>query len=166
MAKSEHAHIYWDTTCFICFLNKAEKQRRDICEDILHRAKDGDVVIYTSTLSIAEVVRPKVVPAGKPLTAEQVTKITDMFKWRWLRKIDVDQRVAFKAVELSRDYGLKPADAIHAASAILQKVQVLQHWDRDYAKIAHLIKVEEPKSTRKQGLLSSDWRKNIGPAPE
>ena len=167
MATISYAHVYWDTTCFICFLNKSEKARSEVCEDILQRAKSGDIVIYTSTLTIAETIRPKNAGKGKPLTAEQVAKISDMFKWRWLKKIDLDQRIAFKAAEISRDYGLKPADAIHAASALsLKQIQVLQHWDRDYSKISTLIRAENPQVVSLQPMLIPEMRKTIGPEAE
>jgi hypothetical protein len=67
-----------------------------------------------------------------------------MFRWTWIRKIDVDQRVAYRAVTLSRDFGLKPSDAVHAATAMIWNLDVLQKWDRDFGKVAHLIAIEEP----------------------
>ena len=68
-----------------------------------------------------------------------------MFEWEYIKKVDVSELVAKDAVKLARDYGLKPADSIHAASAIHRKVSVLQRWDRDFSKVGHLITVEEPK---------------------
>jgi hypothetical protein len=51
--------VYWDTSCFICFLNKQETERRLICEDVLKYARDGKIEIWTSTWTIVEVIRPK-----------------------------------------------------------------------------------------------------------
>src|SRR5688572_19208905 len=53
--------LYWDSSCFICFLNDApyEQARRAICEDVLTNASDGVVEIWTSTFTIVEVIRPK-----------------------------------------------------------------------------------------------------------
>ena len=87
-----------------------------------------------------------------------------MFRWPWLKKIDVDQRVAFKAVELARDYRLLPADAVHAASAITHQLDELQRWDRDFSKIDHLIRVTYPAKISKQEDLLS-WKKAVGPTP-
>jgi hypothetical protein len=39
--------LYWDTSVFLCFLDKSEDMRRKICEDILHHARDGQVSIVT-----------------------------------------------------------------------------------------------------------------------
>ncbi|MDE3243580.1 MAG: PIN domain-containing protein, partial [Nitrospirota bacterium] len=112
-----------DTTCWLCLINQKERARRTICVDILTHAKNGKILLYTSTLSIAEVIRPKINGVKLPkLTAEQIAKITAFFKHKYIRKITLDERIATKAVELARDYNLAPADAIHAASAITKAV--------------------------------------------
>jgi predicted nucleic acid-binding protein len=159
--------IYWDSSCFLCFLNSAETDRRDICEDILHHAQAREIHLYTSTYTIAEVIRPKgrSISNAHRLTPEEIAKIDGMFRWPWLKKIDVDQRVAFKAVELARDYGLLPADAVHGASAIIHNLDELQRWDRDFSKIASLIQVSDPARITPQGDLINSWRKPIGPRP-
>jgi len=53
--------LYWDSSCFICLLNDAdyERERRAICEDVLYNAQHNAVQIWTSTFTIAEVIRPK-----------------------------------------------------------------------------------------------------------
>jgi predicted nucleic acid-binding protein len=99
------------------------------------------------------------------LTKDQINKIADMFEWGWIKKILVDERTAKKAVEIARDYDLKPADSIHAACAILKKVDVLQRWDRDFDKIKSLISVEEPLRLSDQHDLIQDFRR-LGPHPE
>lgn len=170
--------IYWDSSCFICFLNHGETARRLICEDVLRQAELGNIELWISTWVIVEVVRPrkkrtaplppwalkaiKAVPEAKSpleelwarfqrftptqkLTPEQLDRIQAMFEWPFLKKIYVDEPVAEKAVELARDCGLRPADAVHAASAIISKCDILQKWDRDFEKVKHLIPVGEPQ---------------------
>ena len=187
--------VYWDTSCFICFLNRNETSRRLICEDVLRHARTGIFTIWTSTWTIVEVIRPKrhgvsplpewavkaikAVPEGKielerlwqryqssdpaiKLSPTQIAMIEGMFDCPFIKKINLDERVA-KAVELARDYGLKPADSVHAASAILKKVAI-QRWDRDFDRVKHLIGVDEPRSISLQGEIA-DFRR-IGPAPE
>lgn len=165
---SDRRKLYWDSSCFICFLNKAESDRRKICEDILHHAEDRLVEIWTSTWTIVEVVRPKKVslPQSQKLTPEQITKIERMFEWDWLKKVQLDQIVAKEAVRLQREYGLLPGDSVHAATAIRVKVDVLQRWDRDFDKIKHLVAVEEPQMLTKQAELIQDFKKQLGPSPE
>jgi predicted nucleic acid-binding protein len=57
--------VYWDSSCFICFLNPDEGERRAICEDILRHAELGELEIWISTWVIVEVIRPR-----KPGNAE------------------------------------------------------------------------------------------------
>jgi len=201
---SDPKKVYWDSSCFICFLNRndVDKERRLICEDVLRHARDGEIEIYTSVFTIAEVIRPKrhgsaPMPdwmamaataikeehpkalqelttlwtryqAAEPttkLTQAQIDKIGLMFKWKWVKLINLDERIADKAVELARNCGLRPADSVHAASAIARRVDSLQNWDRDYGKVAHLILVEYPQRISRQNSLF-ETAIPIAPTPE
>jgi predicted nucleic acid-binding protein len=189
--------IYWDTSCFICFLNPDENKRRLICEDILRHAELGELEIWISTWVIVEVIRPKkpgteplpawaikaikaVPDAAQPLkelwgryqrsaptqklTDAQVAKVQAMFEWPFIKKIYVDDRVAQRAVELSRRFGLKSGDAVHVASAIIGKCNSLQKWDKDFDKVQDLITVEEPvRITAQKSLFET--ASPIGPEP-
>jgi predicted nucleic acid-binding protein len=141
--------IYWDSTAFICFLKKFEGERRKICEDILYHARDGKVSLYTSTFTVVEVIRPQIPSAAgtRLLSADEIAEIQAMFQWPWVKKVELDLRVARKAVELERDFGLTTADSIHGASAVIAKVDVLQHWERknEFTKLSRLVAVEQPR---------------------
>ena len=143
------SRIYWDSTAFICFLRKTETDRRTICEDVLYHARDGKVQLFTSTFTVAEVIRPHIGDGmnTRLISPEEIAEIQAMFQWPWIKKVDLDQRVARKAVELERDYALSTADSIHAASAMIAKADVLQHWERqsEFGKIGRLIAVEHPR---------------------
>ncbi len=156
---------YWDASVFLCFLNKKEIERRNNCEDILYHAKAGELIIYTSTYTIAEVIKPKEIKDAIRLTSTQISKIQQMFQWSWVRKIDLSQRVAFKAVELARDYGLSPADSVHVASALSIPVDVFQKFDRDFSRVANLLSIAEPARISAQGVLV-EWKPALGPQPE
>jgi len=87
------------------------------------------------------------------LTNEQIALISSMFEWPFIKLIELNEPIAFKAVELARDYGLKPADSVHAASAIIRKVDVLQRWNRDFSKVAALIDVKDPEQISPQANM-------------
>ena len=168
MVEQVQRHIYWDTSCFICFLNRNELDRRAICEDILRNAMDGRVTLYTSTLTIAETLFPRRSSLNNPrrLTSTETQLIDGMFRWIWLKKIDVDQRIAFFAAELARDHNLYPSDAIHAATAILApNIDTLQRWDRDFNRVSHLVNVEDPSRISLQAAFD-DILDRIGPHPD
>jgi predicted nucleic acid-binding protein len=180
------SRIYWDTSCFISLLNASEASRAAVCKDVLKHAQAGALEIWTSTLAIAEVIRPKkkYEPKALPLWSEAlmqtdksgaliypdaqielktiwhyyhrhtvpslrldpiiVKQIKRMFAWEYIHLIQVTPAIAQHASDLSRDVGLKPADAIHAASALARKCTVLQRFDRHFDKVSHLISVSEP----------------------
>lgn len=80
----------------------------------------------------------------KALAPEIVRQIKGMFAWDYVHLIQVTPAIAHHASDLSRDSGLKPADAIHTASALARKCGSLHRYDRDFDKISHLIAVTEP----------------------
>lgn len=147
--------LYWDTSCFLSFVNsKTEKERHKVCSHLLKKAQAGEIVICTSTFAIVEVIRPKHMPHPTPLTEDVVKMLEGMFKWPFIKKYQVDETIALRAAKLSRETGIKPIDAIHAATAIASACDVLQRWDRDFSKIAHHIKQEEPKYLTELPLLT------------
>lgn len=160
--------IYWDTSIFLCFLNRDELERSKICEDVLQHAAMDEVLILTSTYTIVEVIRPKrrSLPTSKLLTPTQIEKIKGMFRWPFIQTIELDDRTALYASDLARGHGLSPADAVHAASAILCKAEVLQAWDRDFTSISQQIPVEEPQLISKQLKFEGVEGSRIGPTPE
>ena len=98
------------------------------------------------------------------LTPSQIVQVQAMFKWPFLKKIYLDERIAQRAVEIARDYGLKPGDSVHAASAILAGCEVIQRWDRDFDRIKDLIRSEEPQWISAQQAL--ELVGNLGSTPE
>lgn len=87
------------------------------------------------------------------LTPDQITKISAMFEWKFIKLIELTEMIANEAVGLCRSDGLKTADAIHAASAIAKRVSVLQRYDRDFEKVRHRIPVEDPQQISPQANM-------------
>jgi hypothetical protein len=83
----------------------------------------------------------------RPLSSDEVEDLQGMFHWPWLKKIALDHRVAQDAVNLGLNFALTAAEAIHAASAIVAKVDVLQQWERSAAleRVNRLVAVEAPR---------------------
>jgi len=54
--------VYWDSSCFICFLSAhhpLERGRALICQDVLNNALNDRIEIWTSAWTIVETIRPK-----------------------------------------------------------------------------------------------------------
>ena len=163
MTGSSIPRLYWDTSVFLCFLSEEEEERRYICEDVLHAGRDGKIEIVTSMFTLVEVIRPKAIKHPHALTEGQVSRLRGMFRWPWLKKIQVHEQLAVDASDLARAYRLKPADAIHAATAIAEKCDELQRWDRDFDRVASLTSVTSPTHVSQMPLLQV--KMPIGPTP-
>jgi predicted nucleic acid-binding protein len=115
----------------------------------LRHARDGKVSLYTSSFTVTEVIKPlRMETTGpRPLSSDEVDDLQGMFHWPWLKKIALDHRVAQDAVNLGLNFALTAAEAIHAASAIVAKVDVLQQWERSTAleKINRFVPIEAPR---------------------
>ena len=117
---------YWDSCNWISLIAEDEVERADICQHILDDAAAGNGAIVTSTLALAEVVRGK----GQPVLPEdQERTIVRFFEHSYLLVEDVTRRVAELARRYAREFGLKPPDAIHFATAVLAGCSVFETWN-------------------------------------
>ena len=85
----------------------AEEAMLQRCNYWLLRAQRGDDELYTSSLTLAEVVKRKC--DGKPL---EITPADDavfqgLFDQEWVIEINVDHAVGIKARELSREFAIR-----------------------------------------------------------
>lgn len=133
---------YLETSVFIALI-KGEVidgiDRGEIAQHILDDAGTGRWPIFTSTFTIVEVFKKRNRPA---LTIEEEQTIDAFFKHEYIKLVTLDRYVAEQGRRLARAYNLRPADAIHLASAIRIKADQLLTWDDDF-----------PKNTTIEGVL-------------
>ncbi len=142
MTTTKIRRLYWDSCNFISLIAEDEVERADTCQHILDDAENGKVQIVTSTLTIAEVVKPKGSPS---FTAEKERLIKTFFLHEYILLYDVTRTIAENARELSRQHGLNPRDAIHLATALASDADVFQTWNtRDFGGLNVPIPIEVP----------------------
>jgi predicted nucleic acid-binding protein len=95
------------------------------------------------------------------LSEHQAEKIKQMFAWPWIKKVQVVPTIAAHAAEIARTCNLKPADALHVASALARKCDYLHRWDKHFQKTDHLIQSKEPIRLSPPDLLTE-----IPPPPD
>jgi predicted nucleic acid-binding protein len=119
--------ICWDTNCFCAWFNK-EANRYDICAAIIEAAQNNEVKLYTSFLALAEIAK---IPNEYPSEAEDT--IAEFFKSRqYITLVSVDWSVTRIARDLRRRFeGLDGRDAVHLATAIRVKADVLHTYDKN-----------------------------------
>jgi predicted nucleic acid-binding protein len=98
----ERGRDYWDSCIFIDLLQQTAG-RYDACEEIRKKAEDGELIIVTSAIALAEVCK---LPASGLADQEQFQKITDFFENPYIAIRAVDRIIGSRARELTHTHGL------------------------------------------------------------
>jgi len=117
--------VCWDTSCFVAKFN-GEIGRIDVCNAILEAAKRNEVKLFTSYITMCELVKIK---GEYPSEAED--QIVDFLRSPHINLVAIDFSISRITRDLVRRYGLNVRDAIHLATAIKLKVDVLHTYDGD-----------------------------------
>jgi predicted nucleic acid-binding protein len=122
---------YWDSGCFIAIVSE-EAGRVDVCDPILRATQVHALEIVTSAFTITEVLHPK---GGPKLAPEKRAVIKRFFRRSGILLVEVDRTLAEDAQEFYWDFGVKPKDAIHVASAIAGGCTILETYDEGLIKL-------------------------------
>lgn len=122
--------IYWDSVTFLAYF-QSEADRVDLCQSTLERAEAGDVLIVTSTLTIAECLWLK---GGPKLAKDRAPILRQFFRHSYISLRNVTRATSELAQDLVWDHGLKPKDAIHAATAMEINATVIETFDNGFIK--------------------------------
>lgn len=145
--------IYLDANIFI-YATINNNKEGEICRDILSRVAFKKMIANTSFLTWDELSyvirrekdREKAIEEGK-----------EFLKFPSLIFLKVDKSIIDKAQELIEHYNIKPRDAIHAASAIVNGIKEIISDDSDFDKVKEIkrTKLEEVNRTNcKVNLLT------------
>jgi hypothetical protein len=120
--------VYWDANVFHALFNE-EPNRIEACSRIETAARNNEVQIYTSAISFVECVRLKGRARLDPANKEKIAKY---FDHRFIRIVACDRLIGESARELLWHYEhLEYMDAIHVATAIFARVDILHTYDND-----------------------------------
>ena len=117
--------IYWDGDAFLGWL-QAEPGKSDLCAGTLKRAEQGEVVIFTSALTIAEVLWMRGAPM---IPLEKAEILRKFFRRSYFRIRNVTRKISEDAQDLVWNHGVRPKDAIHVATALDARVAALETFD-------------------------------------
>jgi predicted nucleic acid-binding protein len=130
-ALGSHARIGLDTSIFIYHLERHPRYLR-VTQELLSGVESGRWEAVTSTIALMElVVRPW--QLERPDVARDYEEALVQFPH--LAVIHVTRGVAREAAQLRARYGLRPADALMASTALTQEATALVTNDKDFARL-------------------------------
>ena len=124
---------YWDANVFITLISNLGTPQaiadRENCTLIVQSAMDGETQIYTSTLTIAEVLDTQE-NLTKPVPPNIRQIVRELFEEPYITLIAVDTARTSEARELRWEYPwLRTVDAIHVVSAVYAKIDEMHTYD-------------------------------------
>ncbi len=156
MMAAPYLRPYLDSGIFISWLRDIDEgtladgtagNRHPIGERILADAEAGVYQATTSFFTMAEVYK-KVGHEATALTDTENGKILAYFQNPWITWVEVEWNIGQDANKLLVEHKvdrLRPVDAIHLASALRAKCDVLLTWDGPLSRIDHPgIRIEFP----------------------
>jgi len=116
---------YWDACCFIDLIQQTTS-RIEVLEQLRSQAQRGEIDIVTSSYTLAEVIKDD---KGAPVNDDDEQRIATLFLEPYIGVRLLHRQVGNKARQIARAHSLKPGDAIHVATAILEEADVLHTYD-------------------------------------
>lgn len=163
VSRARYTRPYFDSSVFISWLKDTDEgpltdgtrgDRHPISAHVLAQGERKVFPIVTSYLTMAEVFKKKG-DGNQALTDQQNGRILKYFENDWVEWVPVERLIGEDANALLvryRKQKLMPCDAIHLASALRAKCDVLLAWDGPLQNIKDAgIRIEYPEIVLSQG---------------
>ncbi len=129
---ADKLRYYWDACAWIGLIRQ-EADKIDVLRYVIDRAQKGEVEIWTSTFTLAEVFKKKCDGEQKGLPTAEDQAFDDYVRQDYVQLAQVDLDIGTLARRVLRQYPKirKPQDAIHVATALRYNIDELHTFDRD-----------------------------------
>jgi predicted nucleic acid-binding protein len=126
--------LYLDANIFVfAALNTQEEGSKAVA--LLRKIQQGEEQAITSALTLDEVYWEVKKNRGMDKALETAEA---MLNFPNLEIISADREIISSALQIIRQYHLTPRDAIHASTAIAEKVDTIVSTDADFDKVKEL----------------------------
>jgi predicted nucleic acid-binding protein len=117
MTKSK-SNLYWDSCVFLKYINNESES--SIIEELMRRAESNQVIIYTSTITIAEVTHAAQERNQSALNSVVESLLQNLFSP--IKLVDYSITIGFETRDFIRNAmthskKIKPIDGIHLTTA-------------------------------------------------
>jgi predicted nucleic acid-binding protein len=129
MTVERYARPYLDSSVYIAAIQN-EENRVIATRQVLDAAEKKQIQIVASTFVVAEVIKMRGETVA--LSTDKESEIDEILMSDRILWVELDLSLAQNARKLARIHGLKPGDAIHLASAIRGKADVLFRYDNRF----------------------------------
>ena len=133
--------LYVDSNIFlypVIYKPETVKEARE-SKDFLLKISEGLVEACTATITWDEVVWVVRKIFGLKPSIELGRKLLEFPN---LKLLNVKRSVVLRAQKLMEKYGIKPRDAIHAATALENGVETIVSYDRDFDKLEEIKRLD------------------------
>ena len=161
--QNNSAIVYVDANVFLSYLNGVA-ERMDAIQALFDLGEAGAVELRTSTISLTEVAFAEAEKQSHKLDEHGEQAIDDLlFAPELVTLVEFHQHIGLMARSLMREalakgFSLKPADAIHLATAANEGASVIYTYDEPLDKYAHTLtgigRIERPHAIV-QGRIGS-----------
>ena len=135
--------IYLDSNIFLLsVVNPKTDEQTIICSKILKKIISNEILAATSLLTWDELVFIIKKTLGKDFARTEGKKFLNFPNLTFLK---VDREIILKAQDLLTKYNLNPRDAIHAASALANKINEIISDDSDFDQIKEIKRIKLDK---------------------
>ena len=107
-------------SCLLIELLDAKSTKRSDIREIITDAERGKLTLVISTMVHAEVAA-----SSKKLKAWDIVELRRVLSQSYFEPVEVSIPIALLASDLARETGLKPPDALHAATCVTKRVDHL-----------------------------------------
>ena len=139
--ESKSEEVYVDSNLFI-YASSEEGIISKNAYEIIKKINDGNLIAYTSTLTMDEVLYIIQKKVGREIAANI---IENYIKLNNLNIISVDLEILNKSIEIYKQTNLKPRDSIHLAVMKINKISAMISSDPDFDKIKDVKRIDFSK---------------------
>jgi predicted nucleic acid-binding protein len=130
---AEIKRVYWDACIWLALINQETPDRVQRCQNVLTMARNGEMEIWTSALTLAEVFKKKCDDKNTGLPEYKDIEFEEYILQDYLTVVQVDYDIGVKARQLLRSFSVlkKPPDGIHLATAVEHDLDEFHTFDRE-----------------------------------